>query len=70
MYPQKTGLKFAYLKTAFRREAIYLEGGVQFITSRILLVDLLTSRIPVNHVAGILVWRAHQLVLRIYHQFI
>ena len=42
------------------REAVYLEGGVQFITSRILLVDLLTDRVPVKNIAGILVYRAHQ----------
>lgn len=44
------------------RESVYLEGGVQFITSRILLVDLLTDRVPVKNIAGILVYRAHQLV--------
>ncbi|GMT08485.1 hypothetical protein PENTCL1PPCAC_30659, partial [Pristionchus entomophagus] len=42
------------------REAIYLEGGVQFITSRILLVDFLCGRVPSDNVAGIVVYRAHQ----------
>uniref|UniRef100_A0A1I7XP95 BTB domain-containing protein n=1 Tax=Heterorhabditis bacteriophora TaxID=37862 RepID=A0A1I7XP95_HETBA len=50
-------------KILYFRESVYLEGGVQFITSRILLVDLLTERIPINNVAGILVYRAHQYVL-------
>ncbi|MCP9264011.1 DNA repair endonuclease XPF [Dirofilaria immitis] len=44
------------------RESLYMEGGVHFITSRILMVDLLQERIPVKHVAGIIVHRAHQFV--------
>jgi DNA excision repair protein ERCC-4 len=42
------------------RELIYNTGGVQFVTSRILMVDLLTGRVPTDRVAGILVYRAHQ----------
>uniref|UniRef100_A0A158Q8B8 DNA repair endonuclease XPF n=1 Tax=Elaeophora elaphi TaxID=1147741 RepID=A0A158Q8B8_9BILA len=44
------------------REALYMEGGVHFITSRILMVDLLQERVPVKNVAGIIVHRAHQSV--------
>ncbi|VDO52205.1 unnamed protein product [Haemonchus placei] len=52
------------------REAVYLEGGVQFLTSRILLVDLLTNRVPIKNVAGILVYRAHQILSSFQESFI
>ncbi|KAK5964710.1 DNA repair endonuclease XPF [Trichostrongylus colubriformis] len=52
------------------REAVYLEGGVQFLTSRILLVDLLTDRVPVKNIAGILVYRAHQILNSFQESFI
>ncbi|GMT17021.1 hypothetical protein PFISCL1PPCAC_8318, partial [Pristionchus fissidentatus] len=51
-------------------EAIYLEGGVQFITSRILLVDFLCGRVPCNNVAGIVVYRAHQVLTSFQESFI
>lgn len=58
------------------RQKVYLEGGVLFITSRILVVDFLTDRIPSEHVSGILVYRAHKVIescqeafiLRLYRQ--
>lgn len=37
-----------------------MEGGVQFVTSRILVVDFLTNRVPVEKVTGILVYKAHK----------
>ena len=42
------------------REALYVGGGVLFITSRILVVDLLKKQCPVDKVAGILVFNAHR----------
>ncbi|KAF8363137.1 xpf-1 [Pristionchus pacificus] len=51
-------------------ESIYLEGGVQFITSRILLVDFLCGRVPVENVAGIVVYRAHQVLTSFQESFI
>ncbi|KAF7632544.1 ERCC4 domain-containing protein [Meloidogyne graminicola] len=42
------------------RVIIYKSGGVQFVTSRILMVDLLAGRVPFDKVAGILVYRAHE----------
>lgn len=42
------------------RQLIYKCGGVQFVTSRIFMVDLLTGRVPLDRLAGILVYRAHQ----------
>jgi len=42
------------------RASIYLEGGVLFITTRILVVDMLVERIPIHLVSGILVYKAHK----------
>ncbi|EFO85956.1 hypothetical protein CRE_02256 [Caenorhabditis remanei] len=58
------------------RQSIYLEGGVQFCSSRVLLVDLLQNRIPTDRVAAIFVYRAHQtlnafqdsFILRLYRE--
>jgi len=44
------------------RESIYLKGGVLFITSRIIVMDLLKKTCPVEKIMGILVYRAHKLV--------
>jgi len=48
------------------RANIYLEGGVLFITTRILVVDMLVERIPVHLVSGILVYKAHKYVLLLF----
>lgn len=61
---QKTGnvslsASLFWKRCAFR-ELIYKTGGVQFITTRILMVDLLTNRIPIHDVAGIFVYQAHE----------
>jgi len=37
-----------------------LEGGVLFITTRILVVDMLVERIPIHLVSGVLVYKAHK----------
>ncbi|XP_043568043.1 DNA repair endonuclease XPF isoform X1 [Chiloscyllium plagiosum] len=58
------------------RYTVYTEGGILFVTSRILVVDLLTDRIPANLITGILVYKAHRIVdscqeafiLRLYRQ--
>ncbi len=62
--------------SAAERQKLYLGGGVLFVTTRILVVDLLTDRIPANLVTGILVYRAHKtaescqesFVLRLFRQ--
>uniref|UniRef100_A0A1A9UPJ2 DNA repair endonuclease XPF n=1 Tax=Glossina austeni TaxID=7395 RepID=A0A1A9UPJ2_GLOAU len=62
--------------TATERERVYLEGGIQFITTRILVVDLLKQRIPIELITGIVVLRAHTIIescqeafaLRLYRQ--
>lgn len=39
-----------------------MEGGVIFSSSRILVVDMLMDRIPVDMVTGILVFKAHKII--------
>nr|GMD94214.1 DNA repair endonuclease UVH1 [Ipomoea batatas] len=46
---------------AHQRLSLYTSGGAFFITSRILIVDLLTHRLPTTAVAGILLLNAHSL---------
>jgi len=42
------------------REMIYRTGGVQFVTERVLMTDLLMDRVPMDKVAGIMVYKAHE----------
>uniref|UniRef100_A0A3P8TNY0 DNA repair endonuclease XPF n=1 Tax=Amphiprion percula TaxID=161767 RepID=A0A3P8TNY0_AMPPE len=44
------------------RYNVYTEGGVLFVTSRILVVDFLTDRIPAHLISGILVYRAPKII--------
>ena len=58
------------------RKLLYLDGGVLFVTTRILVVDMLTDRIPMNLITGIIVTKAHKtaescqeaFILRMYRQ--
>ncbi|XP_072524217.1 DNA repair endonuclease XPF [Salminus brasiliensis] len=58
------------------RYQVYTQGGVLFVTSRILVVDFLTDKIPAHLISGILVYRAHKIIescqeafiLRLYRQ--
>ncbi|KAL9663439.1 hypothetical protein QQ045_018825 [Rhodiola kirilowii] len=43
------------------RYSLYSSGGVFFITSRILIVDLLTSKLPTSLLAGVVILNAHSL---------
>lgn len=52
---------YMYLLPYFR-ERIYQDGGVLFISSRIIVVDLLKHRIPIKHISGFLVYRAHKIL--------
>lgn len=60
----------------FFRESRYLLGGIHFLTTRILVVDLLKKRIPIELITGIIVLRAHKIIescqeafaLRLYRQ--
>ena len=44
------------------RVQAYMQGGCFFITSRIFVMDLLTSRIPIDLISGVLVYKAHKIV--------
>ncbi|CAF1127805.1 unnamed protein product [Adineta ricciae] len=43
------------------RKELYLQGGLFFVTARILTVDLLTDRMPIDLITGLLVYRAHRI---------
>lgn len=57
-----------------KRKEIYLNGGVLFVTERILVVDLLSDRVPIELVTGLIVYKAHRIyddclmafILRLY----
>ncbi|XP_062565744.1 DNA repair endonuclease XPF [Armigeres subalbatus] len=61
---------------AAERERVYLHGGIQFISTRVLVVDLLKNRIPIDLITGIFVVNAHEIIescqeafaLRLYRQ--
>nr|CAG4640726.1 EOG090X03DI [Eulimnadia texana] len=58
------------------RQLVYMEGGVIFASSRILVVDFLMGRVPADLITGILVYKAHKVtetsqeafILRLYRQ--
>ena len=52
------------------RQSVYLNGGVLFITTRILVVDFLMDRIPANLITGLLVFRAHRIIDSCQESFI
>uniref|UniRef100_A0A8D1VDZ8 DNA repair endonuclease XPF n=1 Tax=Sus scrofa TaxID=9823 RepID=A0A8D1VDZ8_PIG len=56
--------------TSNNRYEVYTQGGVIFATSRILVVDFLTDRIPSDLITGILVYRAHRIIESCQEAFI
>ena len=60
--------------SAEARSGVYFEGGVLFVTSRILVVDMLLSKLPTELLTGIVVLNAHKVtptsseafILRLY----
>lgn len=58
------------------RKSVYMEGGIIFSSSRILVVDMLMDRLPIDLVTGILVYKAHKVIetsqeafiIRLYRQ--
>lgn len=58
------------------RQSVYMEGGVIFSSSRILVVDMLMDRMPIDLITGVLVYKAHRIIetsqeafiLRLYRQ--
>ncbi|XP_054730042.1 DNA repair endonuclease XPF [Anastrepha obliqua] len=63
-YKSKLDKKYVHevATTATERERVYLEGGIQFISTRILVVDMLKKRIPIELITGIVVMRAHTII--------
>ncbi|XP_036339541.1 DNA repair endonuclease XPF [Rhagoletis pomonella] len=63
-YKSKVEQKYVHevATTATERERVYLEGGIQFISTRILVVDMLKNRIPIELITGIVVMRAHTII--------
>lgn len=53
---------FQNIVHSFCREKIYLQGGVLFVSSRILVVDLLKHRIPTAQITGFLICRAYNIL--------
>ncbi|XP_052118417.1 DNA repair endonuclease UVH1 isoform X2 [Arachis duranensis] len=59
---------------AHHRHSLYSSGNIFFITPRILIVDLLTNKIPTSMISGIIILNAHSLsetsteafIIRIY----
>lgn len=51
---------------------MYEEGGCHFITSRILIVDLLDNTLDSQRVKGLLIYDAHRylLIFHVLHQVI
>ncbi|CAG8539747.1 12641_t:CDS:10 [Ambispora leptoticha] len=74
---RKPGLKIVNSEMgAKERNALYLNGGILSITSRVLIVDLLNKIMPTDKITGILVCHAERItdtsteafILRIYRQ--
>lgn len=59
------------------RKRTYNKGGVHLVTTRILVVDLLMKRIPIEFITGIIVLKAHEIIescqeafaLQLYRKF-
>ncbi|CAG2164983.1 unnamed protein product [Oppiella nova] len=56
--------------SAADRRDVYMNGGVIFITARILVVDMLTSRVPFELVSGLIVYNAHTIATDCLQAFI
>lgn len=62
--------------TSDNRVDIYLSGGIHFVSTRILVLDMLKKKIPIEKITGIILLRAHKIlescqeafVLRLYRQ--
>ncbi|XP_015913172.1 DNA repair endonuclease XPF [Parasteatoda tepidariorum] len=52
------------------RRNVYMEGGVLFVSSRILVVDMLVDRVPIDLITGIIVLRAHKILESCQEAFI
>ncbi|XP_050309365.1 DNA repair endonuclease XPF [Anthonomus grandis grandis] len=77
-FDEKLNCQHVYIEhdnAQFRMEE-YLCGGIHFVPSRILVVDLLKKRLPIDKITGIIVLRAHRIfescneafILKLYRQ--
>jgi DNA excision repair protein ERCC-4 len=60
----KSGPLFRFIDTdnsSSERAQLYMAGGVLAATSRVLLTDMLTDRLPIHMVTGLLVVDAHKI---------
>ncbi|CAG9768302.1 unnamed protein product [Ceutorhynchus assimilis] len=57
----KTDVYIEHNNAAVKRSEEYLCGGIHFASTRILVVDLLKKRIPIEKITGIIVLRAHRI---------
>lgn len=46
---------------AHEREKMYIQGGIYFVSSRIVLVDLLTSKVVPELISGVIIVNAHRI---------
>lgn len=60
--PKKAPLIIGKDDTSDKRHEFYLQGGVIFATSRIIVMDMLTKKMPVEFVSGIVLCNAHRAV--------
>ncbi len=49
---------------------MYNEGGCFFITSRILIVDMLDGKLDANRITGLLIYDAHRYDIHFYYTII
>lgn len=52
------------------RKNVYALGGVLFVTSRILVVDMLVGRIPIEEITGLILYDAHKILEQHQEKFI
>ncbi|KAG8176360.1 hypothetical protein JTE90_020758 [Oedothorax gibbosus] len=52
------------------RYDVYMAGGVLFVSSRILVVDMLVDRVPIELITGLIVFRAHKILESCQEAFI
>ncbi|KAF3793006.1 DNA repair endonuclease [Nymphaea thermarum] len=75
--PSPNFAEIAFDSSSQHRRELYSEGGIFFITTRVLIVDMLNSRAPMSRVAGIVILNAHKLtetcteafIVRVYRSF-
>ncbi|GIY03033.1 DNA repair endonuclease XPF [Caerostris extrusa] len=52
------------------RRDVYMDGGILFVSSTILVVDMLVDRVPIDLITGMIVFRAHKILESCQEAFI